>query len=541
MKISNEKILARWLSDRANQLYGVEIEAEIFEPDNPEFGDLSTNLPFKLARTVRKPPKVIGEEILEADIPKIFSRAEMAGAGYINFYFDIDYLHSVVLDVNRNPDEWGRFQIENPKNIQIEFVSANPTGPLNIVSARAAAVGSTIAKLLELAGNKVTTEFYINDAGNQIRLLGESFRCRIEQVKGKQCEMPEDGYFGEYLVDYAREYVEKSPSEPPDEWILRRILDEQREILEKFRTHFDSWFSESEFRKTGKVEQVLERLTHSGLVYEYEGAKWFSASEINADAKDFVLIKSDGEWAYGLVDIAYHANKFEERGFDIVHTILGPDHHGHKARMESAMKALGHDGKLKIIILQQVNLIEGGEKVKMSKRAGKIITMDTLIEDVGIDAARYFFLARKAESHLDFDLALARKTSDENPVYYIQYAYARIQSILRFAKSKGIDIDHIDSKSADLNLLTQPEENILCRKIIKFPSEVKEAAISIQPHIIPFYLLELAKIFHNFYTKHRVVCDDEKLTLARVSLISAVSNTIKNGLAICGIEAPNEM
>ena len=529
------------MNKRTKQLYDIEIAPEIFEPDNFEFGDLSTNLPFKLTKAVRKAPNIIGQEILNTDIPKIFSQAKIAGAGYINFWLSDDYLHNNIININKHPDEWGKFSTEYSKNIQIEFVSANPTGPLNIVSARAAAVGSTIANLLESIGHNVITEFYVNDAGNQVRLLGESFLYRIAQIKGENVEMPEDGYLGEYLVDYAREYIEKSPDENPNEWILQKILSEQKEILARFRTHFDSWFSESEFRKTGKVEQVLQRLIDKGLVYEYEGAKWFKASQINLDAKDFVLVKSDGQWAYGLVDIAYHANKFEERGFDIVYTILGPDHHGHKARMESAMKALGHDDKLKIIILQQVNLIEQGNKVKMSKRAGKIITMDVLLEDVGVDAARYFFLARKAESHLDFDLDLARKTSDENPVYYIQYAYARIQSILRFAKNKGVNIENIETQSVDLSMLTRPEENNLCRKITKYSISVQNAAESLQPHIIPFYLLELAKIFHNFYTKHKVVCDDEKLTLARVALISAIANIIKCGLAICGIEAPNEM
>jgi len=284
----------------------------------------------------------------------------------------------------------------------------------------------------------------------------------------------------------------------------------------------------------------LKRLNNSGYTYEKDGALWFSASKIRSDVEDYVLVKSDGEWAYGLADIAYHANKFEERGFDIVYTILGPDHHGHQARLESAMNALGHEGKLAVLILQQVNLIEAGEKVKMSKRAGKIITMNELINDVGTDAARYFFLARRMEAHLDFDLDLARKTTDENPIYYIQYAHARIRSILKFAQNKGIS-SH-DILRADLSLLSEPEEISLVRKIAKFPESITSTARLLQPHIVPFYMLDLARLFHNFYAKHRVVDEaHSQATLARLALVNSVAETIKNGLGMCGISAPEQM
>ncbi len=534
------KIIVDWLAARARELYDVEISPDVFEPENSDFGDWSSNLPFQLAKIVHKSPKIIASEIADAPVPKYIEKVHFAGAGYINFYLSRNTLLKMVKEILAHSDNWGQSKCGEPHKIQVEFVSANPTGPMNIVSARAAAVGSTLANALRTCGNEVSTEFYLNDAGNQIKLLGQSFLARIEQIEGKEAQIPEGGYFGKYLIEYAKEYLDNEISENPKEWIVHRITVEQQDTLKKFRTEFDVWFSEKKFRESGKVDEVLERLKKSERTYEKDGALWFAASQISPDVEDFVLIKSDGEWAYGLVDIAYHANKFEEREFDAVYTILGPDHHGHSGRLDAAMKALGHDGKLKVLILQQVNLIEGGEKVKMSKRAGKLIAMTELIDDVGTDAARYFFLARKIEAHLDFDLDLARKTSDENPVYYIQYAYARIRSIIEFAQNKGIDIEKISH--FDLSLLKEREEIELIRKMSKFPYIVKKTAQNLQPHIIPFYLLEFAKCFHNFYTKHRVVEESNvEISTARLALISTVAETIKNGLKICGISAPNKM
>ena len=534
-----EKILGRYIGERVKTLYGAEPEVEVSYTDNFDFGDLTTNVAFSLAKVAKKAPVKIAEEIAAGDIPPIFSRADVV-KGYINFWFAEKFLSDVAERIIAAPEGWGFVQPdEEPKKIQVEFVSANPTGPLNVVSARAATVGSVLVEALRRLGHSVVAEYYINDAGNQIRLLEESFVARIRQVKGEDVPVPEDGYHGEYLLDYAREYVEAGEPGSPGEWILQRIISEQKRVLERFRTHFDVWFSEREFRKSGKVEQVLRRLEEGGYTYKSGGALWFAASKINPEVDDFVLVKSDGQWAYGLVDIAYHAHKFEERGFDIVYTILGPDHHGHKLRMETAMKALGHEGKLQVLILQQVNLIEGGKRVMMSKRAGKLITMDVLIDEVGVDAARYFFLSRRAEAHLDFDLDLARDTSEENPVYYVQYAHARIRSILRFARNRGFDPDSVGD--ADLSILTEPEEKLLLRKIVRFPSQIYTTARLMQPHIVPFYLLDLAKTFHNFYTKHRVVTEDSALTAARIKLIRAVAETIKNGLNLCGISAPEQM
>ncbi len=541
MEISQTKaILESWLSMRAFQLWGLNVIPEIAEPESPAFGDWTSNLPFKLASTLGRSPKEIAKQIIDAPLPKVINSARVAGSGYINFDYSDESLFTMLRSIISNPAKWGMIASDNPKKIQVEFVSANPTGPLNIVSARAAAVGSTMVNLLRAIGHNVVAEYYVNDAGTQMRLLGESFRARIAQLQGQDVLLPEEGYLGEYLVDYARQYLNSNTNEPPEKWIVNRILSEQKDTLQTFATEFDVWFSESEFRKRGKVEQIIKKFREMGLVYESDGALWFAASKVAEDVEDFVLIRANGEWTYALVDIAYHAEKLEERGFDFVHTIIGPDHHGHQTRMYSAMKTLGHDGKLTVHILQQVNLIEGGEKVKMSKRAGKMASMRDLIEDIGVDAARYFFLARRLEAHLDFELELARKTSEENPVYYIQYAHARIRSIIAFAQKKGFPIN--DFSNADFSKLVEPEEKLLMRKMAKFPNVVENSAKNFQPHILPMYLLDFAKLFHNFYTMHRVVDENKKeISMARLGLISAVAETIKNGLHLCGISAPEKM
>jgi arginyl-tRNA synthetase len=531
--------ISNWLSNRILQLYGLDDEPEVLEPENPQFGDFTTNVAFQLAKKVRKAPLSIAEEIVNSDLPECIKGADVT-AGYINFSLSNDVISSIIRNLLSNPDDWRKLHTEKAKKIQVEFVSANPTGPLNIVSARAAAVGSTMANILGSAGHNVTTEFLLNDTGNQIHLLDNSFEARIAQIKGNEATIPENGYHGEYIKDYAAEYIESGTHVKPEKWILNKITSEQKQSLEKFRTHFDVWFSEKKFRRSGKIESIIQRLESLGTTYERDKATWFAASKFNSNIKDFVLIKSDGEWAYGLVDIAYHANKFEERGFDKVYTILGPDHYGHRDRLEASMKALGHEDKLKILILQQVNIIEGSEKVKMSKRAGKIITMDELIDDVGVDAARFFFLARRMEAHLDFDLDLARETSDVNPVYYVQYAHARIRSILKFAENKGLKIEE-KINDIKFELAIEPEEILLIRKTIKFPLVVRNASIILGAHLIPFFLIEYSKLFHNFYTKHRVVGENRELSLTRLGISAAVADTIRWGLCLCGISTPNQM
>jgi len=549
--------LSESISLAAANLWGENVVPEIGIPDDFDHGDLTTNLPFKLARVLRKPPKAIAEELAEViSLPEEISAAEPAGAGYVNFRYCNDYLYDLLADIISHPKRFGKQQNPLREKIQLEYVSANPTGPLNVVSARAAAVGSSIVKIMRHAGYSIDGEYYINDTGNQIRNLEESFIARLKQGAGFDWEIPpQDGYHGEYLADFAAIYSDRFPQKHSDlveawnsgetpkaeharSWVVAEIKTQISRDLEDFNTHMDNYFSEREFRGTGKVEDTIDRLRERGDLIEEDGALWFDASKYDSNEKPFVLVKSDGEYAYAAVDIAYHDDKFA-RGYDICWDIWGPDHHGHVGRMKSAMKALGHDGKFDVLILQQVNLMEQGEKVKMSKRAGNLITLRELIDDVGVDVARYFFLARRMEAHLDFDLDLARKESDENPVFYIQYAHARICSILQFAENRGID-----PKSAgrhELSQLTEPEALLIGRKLAVWPFVIEKAASEKSPHEVCFYLLELARMFHPFYSKHRVVGEDEDKTLARVGLCRAIKETIVLGLDLLGISAPENM
>jgi arginyl-tRNA synthetase len=549
--------LSEDISVAVANLWGENIVPEIGIPDDFEHGDLTTNLPFKLAGVLRKPPKAIASEIASVVVlPLGIASAEPAGAGYINFKYDNNYLYDMLAEIITHPERFGKGEKSHDCKVQIEFVSANPTGPLNVVSARAAAVGSSLIKIMRHAGIDVAGEYYINDTGGQIRNLEASFIARIRQGAGLEWEIPpRDGYHGEYLADLAAIYADRFPKEHERlvetwnngreadiahaaNWIVEELKRLIKADLEEFNTHIDTYFSEREFRATGKVEETIERLRTQGDLLDEDGAVWFDATKYDPDEKPFVLIKSDGEYAYAAVDIAYHHKKFE-RGFDFCYDIWGPDHHGHVGRMKAAMRALGHDSKFDVLILQQVNLLEEGEKVRMSKRAGNLITLRELIEDVGVDVARYFFLARRMEAHLDFDLDLARKESDENPVFYIQYAHARINSILKFAENQGIDPE--STGRHELAELTEPEALLLARKLAVWPSVVQKAAAEKSPHEVCFYLLELAQMFHPFYNKHRVVGPDEKKTLARVALCRALKEAIALGLSLLGINAPENM
>jgi len=538
-------------------LWGENVLPELDIPDDFDFGDLSSNLPFKLARIIRKSPREIAEGIAEViDLPEGIESAEPAGAGYINFRYSRDYLHNLLAKIIAHPQDFGKGKPNNSGPIQIEYVSANPTGPLNVVSARAAAVGSSLINLMRHAGYDVSSEYYLNDAGNQILMLKDSFIARIRQGAGLDWEIPlEDGYYGEYLADLAAIYSDSFPAEHakiieawnigetpdishPRAWIVAALERGIRENLGEFNTHIDNYFSEAEFRSTGAVAKVIDRLKEQDDTIERDGALWFRADKYNPNEEPFVLVKSDGEYAYAAVDIAYHEDKFN-RGFGLCYDIWGPDHHGHIGRIKAAMAALGHEGKFDVLVLQQVNLIEGGEKVRMSKRAGKIVLLSELVEDVGVDVARFFFTARRMEAHLDFDLDLARKESDENPVYYIQYAHARISSILKFAENQGIKTHSVGRD--ELAYLTEPEVLILARKLAVWPTVVERAALEKSPHDICFYLLELAKLFHPFYAHYRVVDEDKAITLARVALCRAVKETLVLGLGLLGIDAPENM
>ncbi|HEY8530562.1 MAG TPA: arginine--tRNA ligase, partial [Paenibacillaceae bacterium] len=455
-------------------------------PKEKAHGDLATNLAMQLVRVARRNPRQIAEELLKAlDLSGTFIQsAEIAGPGFINFRLDKSFLHQVIGEVLAQGDRYGSVDVGRGRSIQVEFVSANPTGSLHLGHARGAAVGDALCNLLEFAGYRVTREYYINDAGNQILNLAKSLEARYKQALGLEAEMPEDGYYGEDIVEFARELAEREGDRllalPEEERLaylreygLSRELDKIRRDLERFRVRFDNWFSETSLYESGRVEAALNALKEKGHVYEKDGAVWL-ASTAFGDEKDRVLVKNDGSYTYLTPDIAYHMDKYA-RGYDLMINIWGADHHGYIPRLKAALAALGYDpDKLKVLIAQMVSLYQGGEKVRMSKRTGKAVTMEELMDEVGVDAIRYFFTMRDIDTHLDFDMDLAVSASNENPVYYVQYAHARICSIFRQAKEMGIELPPYEG--TDLSPLSTEAEYDLLRKMGEFPQAVAAAA-----------------------------------------------------------------
>ena len=518
-------------------------------PKLAEHGDLATSIAMELARTLRRAPRQIAEDLVKQVSwdPFYVASAEVAGPGFVNFRYGAGYLRQAVREILEAGETFGRSDWGRGQKIQFEFVSANPTGPLNVVSARAAAVGDVLASLHEAVGYEVEREYYVNDAGRQVRLLGQSVSSRYMNLLGQDEPFPEDGYHGDYIKDLAREildaYGDKFARMPAEErhrelaWIaLEKMIAQHQEAMKAYRVNFDVWFRESELRKRKEHEAVLAYFAEKGLSYEKDGAVWFRATQFG-DEKDRVLVTREGEPTYFLVDIAYHRNKFQ-RGFDIVHDLWGPDHHGYIPRMKAAVQALGVDPeRFRVSIIQQVNLLRGGEVVKMSKRAGQIIEMKELIEEVGVDVARFFFLMRRISAPLDFDIDLAKKQSDENPVYYVQYAHARICNILRYAEERGVSLP----AEPDLELLREPEEFDVIKKMLEYPDVISGAARFLEPHRLTTYLQDLAASFHRFYHEHRVVGDDADLTAARLELTRAVRVVLANGLKMMNVTAPERM
>jgi arginyl-tRNA synthetase len=519
------------------------------KPKQDGFGDLAITSAMSLARDLRQPPRKIAEKLLQLlDLDQFYiEKAEIAGPGFINLYLAKSCLQRAVLEILDERDTFGSDDWGKGIRVQFEFVSANPTGPLNIVSARAAAIGDVLAALHEKVGFVVEREYYVNDAGRQVNLLGASLDVRYRAELGTAGEIPEGGYHGAYLIDLAKAILEEygsSLAELPDQERRERLgrlaldamLAKHRASLDKYRLNYDRWFHETRLRQQSEHLNVLKVLQDKGLIYEDEGATWFRSTQFG-DEKDRVLVTSEGEPTYFLIDIAYHQNKYQ-RGFAVLHDLWGPDHHGYIDRMRAALQALGYAAdSFRVHIIQQVNLFRGGQVVKMSKRAGEIIEMDELIEEVGVDAARYFFVDRRLSQPLDFDIDLAKKKSDENPVYYIQYAHARISNVLRYAEEQGFR----SAMAADLSVLTNDAEMELIKKCLEFPQVVSKAAQFIEPHRLPNYLYELANVFHRFYHDNRVVSDDGALTQARLLLIQATRQVIKNGLTLMQITAPENM
>ncbi|WP_240371304.1 arginine--tRNA ligase [Anoxybacteroides rupiense] len=534
---------------------GLAIEQEVPNiilevPREKAHGDYSTNMAMQLARVAKKAPRMIAEELVrhfdktKASIEKI----EIAGPGFINFYMDNSYLTNLIPLIIEAGASYGQTNVGQGQRVQVEFVSANPTGSLHLGHARGAAVGDSLCNVLEKAGFEVTREYYINDAGNQIFNLAKSVEARYFQALGLDKDMPEDGYYGEDIVELgkqlAKEHGDKLVALDEEERLklfreygLNYEMNKIKKDLEDFRVHFDVWYSETSLYHNGKIEKALQALREKGHIYEQDGATWFRSTAFGDD-KDRVLIKQDGSYTYLLPDIAYHQDKLQ-RGFTKLINIWGADHHGYIPRMKAAIEALGYDpAVLEVEIIQLVSLYQNGEKVKMSKRTGKAVTMRDLMEEVGLDATRYFFAMRSSDTHLDFDMDLAVSQSNENPVYYAQYAHARVCSILRQGAEQNLTYEGTQK----LEYIQSEKEIELLKKLGEFPSAVSEAALKRTPHRITNYVFDLASALHSFYNAEKVIDPENKeKSQARLALVKAVQITLQNALALIGVSAPEKM
>ncbi|HWQ72165.1 MAG TPA: arginine--tRNA ligase [Desulfitobacteriaceae bacterium] len=523
------------------------------EPREKQHGDLATNLAMVLTKQARRSPRDIALVLIRnLDTTSTWiERSELAGPGFINFYLDPNWLAEVIPEILTQGEKYGQVNLGKGQKVQVEFVSANPTGLLHMGNARGAALGDSLASLLAMAGYEVSREFYINDTGNQIENFALSLEARYLQQLGQDVSFPEDGYHGEDLIQTVKDLIlkigDKYLSVDPvlrREFLTRYALEEKmvhiRETLKDFGVEYDNWFSEQTLHDSGVVRSTMEDLEKLGYLYEKEGAMWFK-STLFGDEKDEVVIRSNGTPTYFAVDIAYHRDKFK-RGFTRLINIWGADHHGHVARMKGAMEALGYNpDSLQIILMQLVRLIQSGEVIRMSKRSGQYVTLQELMAEVGKDAARFFFLMRDPDSTVEFDLDLAKSQSADNPVYYVQYAHARLCSILRQAQESGNDISAVFSAENFKLLLQSPEERDLLKKIADLPGEINLAARLMEPHRMARYVLELAGLFHTFYNSQRVLVDDLNLRRARIALVLGIKQVLNNVLRILGVSAPERM
>lgn len=557
-----KKALSAWISETLGQIGSsvtpAEAENSLEIPREEKFGDLSTNLILKLAKSIKKPPRAMADEWakrLNASLPASplkgrLDKVSVEGPGFVNFYLSAAELSGVLSQIKKAGPDFGR--PSGPRRrILLEFVSANPTGPLTVAHGRQAALGDSLARILRFCGHEVTTEYYNNDEGVQIETLGKSTEMRVlEKIDEKkiEIEMPENYYRGQYLLEIADEFIKNFNPKSSDRGpaliekckifargtIMKGILKD----LEDFDVQFDNIYSQEELGKSGKVEKTLEELKKKGKVFENEGALWLRSTEYGDD-KDRVLVKSDGNYTYLTPDIAYHHEKFA-RGFEEIIDILGPDHHGYIARLKASQAALGHDPKvIHVLIAQLVTLFEGGQQVRMSTRAGEFVTLRQILDEVGKDAGRFFFVMRKFDAHLDFDLALAKSQTPENPAFYIQYAHARIESIKTKVREESVRLPNKEEES--LKKLQEPAELRVLRLLSQFEENVLGAERTLEPYRLVPYLMELASSFHKFYADNRVVSDDASLTEARLLLVDGVQRVIRSGLGLLGVSAPFKM
>lgn len=554
--------------DSLNAEWGTALpDIDVEVPRDETMGDIATTVAMRLAKLLKKPPRKIAEEIV-AEItgqqPGYFENIEIAGPGFINFRFRQEYFHRGLQSLLEEEHSSLRSDIGKGAKIQVEFVSANPTGPLHIGHGRGAAVGSALCNILKAAGYDVQREFYINDAGLQVKLLGRSVYARYQQLMGKDFPFPDDGYKGDYVEDIAKDIQKREADrylntpfeecgEAVTDYAYRMMLANIKTDLGDFGVEFDKWQSEKElYQKSGvksqksevgsqksEVGNSIDELTARGHIYEKDGAVWFNSS-LFGDDKDRVIIKQDGEYTYFASDIAYHKNKLD-RGFDTIIDIWGADHHGYIPRIRSVFEAFDlPKEKFRVILIQMVSLLRHGVPVQMSKRAGAFITLREVIDEVGPDITKFIFLTRKADSQLEFDIDVAKEQSAENPVFYVQYAFARISSLFRQAEEKGISGQDVGARRC-LALLKEPEEILLIKKLLQYPMVFEGAALACEPHRITYYLQELAGVFHAYYYKHRIISDDERLTLARLGLCRGVKIVLDEGLKLLGVSAPERM
>ncbi len=519
-------------------------------PKDTKFGDLATNIAFLLAPTFKMPPRKLAETIIQnvSAWPEDIEKVEIAGSGFINLFFKPRFWHTTLKQIQDNPKEFCSPRLSKGEKINIEFVSANPTGPLHVGHGRCAVVGDVLARLLEKVGYQVTREYYLNDAGRQMEILGRSVLLRYYQKLGKNTDIPflENGYQGEYIQDIAASIIEDKGdlylSSPEEEVIplfskiaAEKILSQIKQDLALTRVRFDRWFSENSLYETKVVEKAITRLKAEGWIYENEGALWMKTTAVG-DEKDRVVIRSSGEPTYYASDIAYHQNKFE-RGYARIIDIWGADHHGYVDRIKAVAKAFSiPEDTISILLVQLVRLLHGKTQINMSTRKATFTPLAEVIKEVGTDAARFFFLLRRYDTHLDFDLDLAKKQSSENPVYYTQYAHARICSIFRELEKQSLCLP-----PPDPSLLKIPQEIQIIQKLSLYPQIISEAAQSLEPHRITFYLIEVATLFHKYYNHYRVISDDLDLSAARLYLVSAVRTVIADGLQLLGISTPEKM